>query len=62
MSNAKEIGAKAIYEFRSHPRKAPWDLAAAETRAAYNARMQELINALSMQGYAITKRKVPDAR
>lgn len=51
-----EIGGKAIYEFRSHPRKAPWDKAADETRAAYRARMQELMNALAVEGYKIRRR------
>jgi len=51
-----EIGGKAIYEFRSHPRKAPWDKAADETRAAYRARMQELLNALATEGYKVRRR------
>jgi hypothetical protein len=48
-----EIGGSAIYEFRAHPRRAPWDKAAAETRAAYRARMQELVNALGSAGLVI---------
>ena len=48
-----EIGGRAIYEFRAHPRRAPWDKAAAETRASYRARMQELVNALSLAGFSI---------
>lgn len=55
-----EIGGRAIYEFRAHPKRAPWDKAAAETRASYRARMQELVNALSAAGYAIARR--PGAR
>jgi hypothetical protein len=51
-----EIGGKAIYEFRGHPKRAPWDKAAAETRASYRARMQELLNALSVNGYIVAKR------
>lgn len=51
--DALEIGGKAIYEFRAHPRRAPWDKAAAETRAAYRARMQELVNALGSAGLVI---------
>lgn len=51
-----EIGGRAIYEFRAHPKRAPWDRAAAETRASYRARMQELVNALSIAGYAIDRR------
>ncbi|MCC7045395.1 MAG: hypothetical protein IT562_01660 [Alphaproteobacteria bacterium] len=51
-----EIGGRAIYEFRAHPKRAPWDRAAAETRASYRARMQELVNALSVAGYAIDRR------
>jgi len=51
-----EIGGRAIYEFRAHPKRAPWDKAAAETRASYRARMQELVNALSVAGYAIGRR------
>lgn len=50
-----EIGGRAIYEFRAHPRRAPWAKAAAETRASYRARMQELVNALSRDGYAIVE-------
>lgn len=50
-----EVGGRAIYEFRAHPRRAPWDKAAAETRASYRARMQELVNALSGAGYAIQR-------
>jgi len=52
-----EIGGRAIYEFRAHPRRAPWDKAAAETRASYRARMQELVNALSIAGYGIGRRR-----
>lgn len=51
-----EIGGRAIYEFRGHPKRAPWDKAAAETRASYRARMQELLNALSSGGYIVVKR------
>jgi hypothetical protein len=51
-----EIGGRAIYEFRGHPKRAPWDKAAAETRASYRARMQELVNALESHGYTVSKR------
>ena len=51
-----EIGGRAIYEFRAHPRRAPWEHAAHETRASYRARMQELVNAFSSAGYAIMKK------
>ncbi len=50
-----EVGGRAIYEFRAHPRRAPWDKAAAETRASYRARMQELVNALSGAGFSIQR-------
>lgn len=50
-----EVGGRAIYEFRAHPRRAPWDKAAAETRASYRARMQELVNALSLAGFSIQR-------
>ncbi|MBL8706685.1 MAG: hypothetical protein JNM30_17670 [Rhodospirillales bacterium] len=50
-----EVGGRAIYEFRAHPRRAPWDSAAAETRASYRARMQELVNALSSAGFSIQR-------
>jgi hypothetical protein len=50
-----EVGGRAIYEFRAHPRRAPWDNAAAETRASYRARMQELVNALSSAGFSIQR-------
>lgn len=52
-----ETGGKAIYEFRAHPRRAPWDKAAAETRASYRARMQELLNALTREGFKIQRPK-----
>jgi len=52
-SDALEVGAQAIYRFRSHPGKARWEKAAAETRAAYRARMQELVNELAAAGYEI---------
>lgn len=51
-----EIGGRAIYEFRGHPKRAPWDKAAAETRASYRARMQELLNALSSNGFIVARR------
>lgn len=50
-----EVGGRAIYEFRAHPRRAPWDKAAAETRASYRARMQELVNALTSAGFSIQR-------
>jgi len=57
-----EVGGRAIYEFRAHPRRAPWDKAAAETRASYRARMQELVNALSSSGYVIGRRRAAAAQ
>ena len=57
-----EIGGRAIYEFRAHPKRTPWDKAAAETRASYRARMQELINALGSAGYAISRRKPTEGK
>jgi len=48
-----EIMGKTIYEFRSHPRRAPWEKAAAETRASYRARAQEILNALSSHGFGV---------
>lgn len=51
-----EIGGQAIYEFRGHPKRAPWDKVAAETRASYRARMQELVNALEVNGYTVARR------
>ncbi len=48
-----EIGAKVIYGFKSDPGKNPWEKAAAETRASYRARMQELLNELSAEGYVV---------
>ena len=51
-----EIGGKAIYEFRGHPKRTPWEKTVAETRASYRARMQELINELASAGYTIVKR------
>lgn len=55
MTEIKEIGGRAIYEFRAHPRRQPWDKCAAETRASYRARMQELLNALGVEGYEIVR-------
>lgn len=52
----KEIGGRAVYDLRSHPRKAPWEMAADETRAAYRARFQEIVNALAVEGYVIRRR------
>lgn len=52
-SDVLEVGGKAIYEFRSHPKKAPWEKAADETRAAYRTRMQELVNALGSAGFKV---------
>lgn len=52
----KETGGRAIYEFRAHPRKQPWEKAADETRASYRARMQELANALAAAGFVIRRR------
>ncbi len=51
MTTVLEVGGRAIYEMR--PRKVRWDLAAAETRSAYRARMQELMNELATSGYVI---------
>lgn len=48
-----EIGAKAIYSFKPDPGKNTWEKAAAETRASYRARMQELLNELSAAGFTI---------
>lgn len=48
-----EIGAKAIYSFKPDPGKNPWEKAAAETRASYRARMQELLNELAAEGYVV---------
>jgi hypothetical protein len=56
-----EVGGRAIYEFRAHPRRAPWDHAAAKP-ASYRARMQELVNALSSAGYAISAAPRPAHR
>lgn len=58
-SNYIEIGAQAIYEMRSHPRKARWDQAAVETRAAHRARMQELLNELAMHGFVVASASSP---
>lgn len=52
-----EVGARAIYNFRS--RKARWDQAAAETRAAYRARMRELLNELAMHGFVVAEAASP---
>lgn len=53
-----EVGARAIYNFRS--RKARWDQAAAETRSAYRARMQELLNELAMHGFVVVATATPN--
>lgn len=54
MTEIKEIGGRAIYEMRA--RKQPWEHCAAETRASYRARMQELLNALGVEGYEIVRK------
>lgn len=54
-SGILEIGGKAIYELRPHPRKALWADAAAETRAAYRAQMQEVLNELKRHGFKVRR-------
>lgn len=49
-----ELGGKVIYQWRK-ARVAPWPKAAAETRAAYRARMQELLNGLAAAGYEVER-------
>lgn len=51
-----ELGGRIIYEFRAHPKRAPWETASPDTRAAYRSRMQEIVNALSSAGYDIERR------
>jgi hypothetical protein len=49
-----ELGGRVIYNWR-RTRKVPWEQAADETRSAYRARMQELLNALAVAGYEVRR-------
>lgn len=49
-----ELGGKVIFEWRK-TRAAPWTKASGETRAAYRARMQELLNELAAAGYTVER-------
>jgi hypothetical protein len=48
-----EVGAEVIYSFKPDPTKNAWKDAAAETRSSYRARMQELVNELTVAGFEI---------
>lgn len=52
---AIEVGARAIYEFRSHPKKRPWDAISEEERASYRERMKQLHSAINDAGFQIRR-------
>ena len=52
---AVEVGAQAIYEFRPHPKKVPWNNLADDRRAPFRALMKELIAAINAAGFQIRK-------
>lgn len=52
-SDLLEIGAKVVYGFKRDPGKRPWETTAKETRAAYRARIQELLNELAAEGFVV---------
>lgn len=52
---AIEVGARAIYEFRAHPKKRPWDIISEEERALYRDRMKRLNDAINGAGYQIRR-------
>ena len=56
------IGGELIYGFRDSGY--PWDKVAAETRASYRTRMQEILNEISRLGYGFVKnpKKTPDIK
>lgn len=52
-ADAIEVGARAIYEMRSHPRKARWDELEDDDRAVYRERMQTIVATLNRKHYVI---------
>lgn len=52
-----EIGARAIYEMRSHPKKAAWELAPAMVRDDHIKKMEALVKVLRAEGFAISADK-----
>ena len=48
-----EVGARAIYEFRSHPRRTPWNRLSDKEQAIYLERMRLLVAALALKRYVI---------
>ena len=52
-----EIGAKAIYEFRAHPRRATWDAVSAEKKAMLRERMRSLLATLDENGVNVKRVK-----
>lgn len=54
-STAIEVGARAIYEFRAHPKKRPWETISEEERAPYRDRMKRLSAAIGEAGFQIRR-------
>lgn len=52
-----EVGARAIYEMRSHPKKLRWDQAPSPVRADHVAKMQALMKAIRAEGFVIKAEK-----
>lgn len=52
---AIEVGARAIYEFRSHPKKRSWDAISEEERAPYRDRMKRLSAEIGEAGFQIRR-------
>ena len=48
-----EVGGRIIFEWRN--KRSTWSGAAPETRIAYRARMQELLNVLAHAGYEVRR-------
>lgn len=49
----REVGARAIYEFRAHPRKVPWPQVSPEKQAPYLERIDSLLAVIKRAGYAV---------
>lgn len=52
-----EIGAKAIYEFRAHPRRAAWPDVSPAKKSLLRDHMRTLVAALDRKGLKISRVK-----
>ena len=52
-----EIGGRAIYEFRAHPRRPPWAAAMPDRQGECRERMRQVLDVLAGAGYAVAPRK-----